>query len=196
MADIVVDVDVVVGADELRAGRLWSRRRRGRESASFAYDAAYLAHARAYPLEPGLPLVAGQQQTVGERSMFAAFSDCAPDRWGRRLIHRAEEHRAQRDATAERSFGEIDYLLGVRDDLRQGALRFVDPDTGTHLSQPEAGIPHLLELGELLGAADRVERDTATASELQLLLHGGSSLGGARPKAHVLDGKGRIARPS
>ena len=193
MADRVVDVHLVLGKEELLAGRLWSHRRRGRESASFAYDAGYLAHPRAYALEPALPLVAGQQQTAGERAMFAAFSDCAPDRWGRRLIQRDEEHRAGREGTAERSFGEIDYLLGVRDDLRQGALRFVDPDRGTYLSQADRGIPHLLELGELLGAADRLERDTATESELQLLLHGGSSLGGARPKAHVLDGDGRIA---
>ena len=193
MADRVVDVRVVVGAEELPAGRLWSHRRRGRESASFAYDAGYLAHPRAYALEPGLPLVAGQQQTAGERAMFGAFADCAPDRWGRRLIQRDEAHRARRDATAERSFGEIDYLLGVRDDLRQGALRFVDPVTGTYLSAAESGIPHLLELGELLSAADRLERDAASESELALLLHGGSSLGGARPKAHVLDADGRIA---
>ena len=140
MADRVVDVRVVVGAEELPAGRLWSHRRRGRESASFAYDAGYLAHPRAYALEPGLPLVAGQQQTAGERAMFGAFADCAPDRWGRRLIQRDEAHRARRDATAERRFGEIDYLLGVRDDLRQGALRFVDPVTGTYLSAAESGI--------------------------------------------------------
>lgn len=125
--------------------------------------------------------------------MFAAFSDCAPDRWGRRLIHRDEEHRARRDATAQRSFGEIDYLLGVRDDLRQGALRFVEPAGGAYLAAEGLGIPRLLELGALLAAADRLDRDTATESELRLLLHGGSSLGGARPKAHVLDGDGRIA---
>ncbi len=193
MADRVVDVRLVLGDEELTVGRLWSHRRRGRESATFAYEAGYLAHPRAYALEPGLPLVAGQQQTAGSRAMFAAFSDCAPDRWGRRLIQRDEEHRAQREATAERSFGEIDYLLGVRDDLRQGALRFVDPDTGAYLSRAGRGIPHLLELEELLAAADQVERNTATGSELELLLHGGSSLGGARPKAHVLDGDGRIA---
>lgn len=193
MADRVVDVRLVLGDEELAIGRLWSHRRRGRESASFAYEAGYLAHPCAYALEPGLPLVAGQQQTAGDRAMFAAFSDCAPDRWGRRLIQRDEEHRARREATAERSFGEIDYLLGVRDDLRHGALRFVDPDTGAYLSRADRGIPHLLELGELLAAADRVERNAATASELELLLHGGSSLGGARPKAHVVDGDGRIA---
>src|SRR5262245_46845363 len=60
-------------------------------------------------------------------ALFGAFSDCAPDRWGRRLIDRAEERRAEREGGAERSRGEIDYLLGVRDDLRQGAPRFRFP---------------------------------------------------------------------
>lgn len=193
MADIAVDVHVVLDERELPVGRLWSRRRRGRESATFAYDDAYLAQPGAYALDPALPLVAGQQQTAGDRATFAAFSDCAPDRWGRRLITRDDEHRAKRDGTAERSFGEIDYLLGVRDDLRQGALRFRDPNGGRYLAEQRRGIPHLLELGELLSAADRLERDTATENELQLLLHGGSSLGGARPKAHVRDQDGRIA---
>lgn len=193
MADVVADVHVVIGTDEVRAGRLWARRYRGRESASFAYDDAYLAYSRAYPLEPALPLVAGQQHTAEGRAMFAAFSDCAPDRWGRRLMLRDEEHRAERKHTTEHSFGEADYLLGVRDDLRQGALRFADPETGTFLAEESRGIPQLLQLGKLLRAADKLERDAADDDELSLLLHGGSSLGGARPKAHVLDVGGRVA---
>jgi serine/threonine-protein kinase HipA len=193
MADVIVDVHVLIGKDELRAGRLRARRNRGRESASFAYDDRYLAHPDAYALEPALPLVGGQLQTAEGRAMFAAFTDCTPDRWGRRLIMRDEEHRAKRENTAERSFGEVELLLGVRDDLRQGALRFVDPSTGTHLAPEDRGVPHLLQLGGLLRAADKLERDTADDDELTLLLHGGSSLGGARPKAHVLDVGGRIA---
>jgi serine/threonine-protein kinase HipA len=189
----VADVHVVIGDRELQVGRMWSRRRAGSESASFTYDDAYLADRDAYPLEPGLPLVGGPQHTPVGRALFAAFSDCAPDRWGRRLIHRDEEHRAEREGTAERSFGEADYLLGVRDDLRQGALRFTDPASDTYLAQPARGIPHLIELGALLHAADHVERRTATDDEVRLLLNGGSSLGGARPKAHVLDAGGNIA---
>ena len=97
------------------------------------------------------------------------------------------------DQTGAQSFGEVDYLLGVRDDLRQGALRFRDPDTGEFFADKEEGVPHLIDLPSLLDYADRAERDVANQEELDMLLKGGSSLGGARPKAHVIDKRGRIA---
>lgn len=194
MADTTTDVIVQVGDQELLCGRLWAHRRRNTESGTFAYDAAYLAHPQAYALDPALPLVAGQQQTAIGRPIFGAFSDCAPDRWGRRLVNRAEEHRVRDEGGgAQRSFGEVDYLLRVRDDLRQGALRFRDPQTGTYLAADQTGIPHVVALAELLSASERLERDQATSAELDALLRGGSSLGGARPKAHVLDEVGGIA---
>jgi serine/threonine-protein kinase HipA len=185
---------VRIGSENVPAGQLWSHRRRGTaESATFAYHTDYLARPDAYALDPALSLVAGQQQTPAGRAMFGAFTDCAPDRWGRRLIVRAERRRALREDGAERSFGEIDYLLGVRDDLRQGALRFHDSVTGTYLAHEEAGVPLLVELPNLLSASDRLERDEASEDELRALLRGGSSLGGARPKAHVLDKRGRVS---
>ncbi len=193
MAEFAVDVVVQIGGEDVLVGRLFAHRRRGVESATFAYDTDYMARPNAYELDPALSLVAGQQQTPVGRAMFGAFSDCAPDRWGRRLIARAERQRVRREGGAERSFGEIDYLLGVRDDLRQGALRFRDPATGTYLADEAAGVPPLLDLPKLLGAAERLERDEASEDELRTLLRGGSSLGGSRPKAHVLDADGRVA---
>lgn len=193
MAD-TEEVWVEIGADTLKAGKLWAHRRGRTESATFRYDPAYIASPEAYELDPALPLSEGPLQTPGSRAMFAAFSDCAPDRWGRRLIDRNEEQRVRAEGTgAERSFSEADYLLGVRDDLRQGALRFRRPGEDTWLAPERDGVPHLIELPDLLNASERMERDEATAAELKALLRGGSSLGGARPKAHVLDGEGRIA---
>lgn len=192
MADGEVEVVVELGAEDVLAGRLWSHRRRGTESATFSYATEYLTHRDAYELDPFLPLASGQQQTPAGRAIFGAFSDCAPDRWGRRLVDRAEQRRVRDHGGTPRSFGEIDYLLGVRDDLRQGALRFRDPKAGTYLAEESHGIPHLLDLPKLLNAADRLERDVADEPELQMLLRGGSSLGGARPKAHVLDDTGRV----
>ena len=109
------------------------------------------------------------------------------------LIRRRYSKAEADDNAGDQSFGEIDYLLGVRDDLRQGALRFRDPDTGEFLADEEEGVPHLIDLPRLLDYADRAERDVANQEELDMLLKGGSSLGGARPKAHVIDRKGRIA---
>jgi serine/threonine-protein kinase HipA len=193
MREREVQVWVQIAGNDVPAGRLWAHRRRGVESQTFSYDADYITRRDAYELDPALPLVVGQHQTPAERSIFGAFSDAAPDRWGRRLITRAEKQRVRRDGGAERSFGETDYLLGVRDDLRQGALRFRDVGDDVFLADETEGVPYLLELPRLLSAADRLERDEASEDEVRTLLRGGSSLGGARPKAHVLDADGRIS---
>lgn len=193
MPDPEIDVVVQIGGEDVLAGRLWSHRRRGAESATFSYAREYLAHRDAYELDPGLPLFDGQQQTRAGQAMFGALSDCAPDRWGRRLIARAERQRATREGVAERSFGEIDFLLGVRDDLRQGALRLRDPATSIYLADETGGVPPLAALPKLLSASERLERDEVSEDELRLLLREGSSLGGARPKAHVLDTDGRVS---
>lgn len=191
MSEREVEVTVTLGDREVLAGRLWAHRRNRGESQTFSYDSGYLADPGAYELDPGLPLASGAQHTPVGREIFGAFSDCAPDRWGRRLIARDERHRVKREGGAERSFGETDFLLGVRDDLRQGALRF--RDASGYLADDETGVPALLDLPRLLGAAERLEREEETDDDLAALLRGGSSLGGARPKAHVLDADGRLA---
>jgi serine/threonine-protein kinase HipA len=193
MAETAVDVVVQIGGDDVAAGTLWSHRRHKAESATFAYRPDYLAHPAAYELDPALPLVVGAQQTPGDRAMFGAFSDCAPDRWGRRLIERNEQLRVEGTGGTGRSFGEMDFLLGARDDARQGALRLREQKTGAFLAPTTQGVPPLVDLPALLDAAERLDRDEASVEELRLLLRGGSSLGGARPKAHVVDGKGNLA---
>ena len=139
-----IDVIVEIGGETVEAGRLWAHRRGQSESATFGYSSDYLARRDAYAVDPLLPLEQGQFHTPVGRSMFGAFTDCAPDRWGRRLINRGERNRAEADGTRQRSFAEVDYLLGVRDDLRQGALRFRDPETGAYLADSDQGIPHLI----------------------------------------------------
>jgi serine/threonine-protein kinase HipA len=183
----------VVGERDLLAGRLYPYRRGAVESASFVYDDRYLADPDAYSLDPALPLVTGALHTPVGRALFGAFGDCAPDRWGRTLIKRAEIARAKLAGTAPRSLSEIDVLLGVRDDLRQGALRFRLNDKGPYLAVEDSGIPLLTDLPTLLDISERAESDTADYDELNRLLRVGSSLGGARPKAHVMDSDGRIA---
>ncbi len=191
MPDREVEVFVQLAGKDVLTGRLWAHRRQNVESATFVYASDYLTGKGSYPLDPALPLVSGQIQTPENRKIFGAFSDCSPDRWGRMLIRRRSEKGDGN--TASQSFGEADYLLGVRDDLRQGALRFRDAESGEFLADEEEGVPHLVDLPRLLDYADRTERDVASREELDLLLKGGSSLGGARPKAHVIDRNGRLA---
>ena len=188
-----IEVFVADGERNIRAGRMYPHFRRGSESASFIYDDQYLANPRAYQLDPGLPLVTGTLQTPVGRALFGAFADSLPDRWGRTLIQRAERARAQAAAMAPRSMSEIDLLLGVRDDLREGALRFRYGGQEAFLADEPSGVPVLTDLPALLDIAARAERDVADYEDLKRLLRAGSSLGGARPKAHVLDSDGRVA---
>jgi len=187
-----VQVYVAVGGDDVLAGTLYSHRRRGLESATFTYTSTYLGTPGAYALDPELPLTSGALQTRVGRGLFGALTDCAPDRWGRTLLTRREAALARADGRATRTLGEIDYLLGVRDDLRQGALRF-RAGADEFLASDDTGVPALTDLPALLDLAARADSDTADLADLQRLIRVGSSLGGARPKAHVLDNNGRIA---
>ena len=192
MTDTIVDVLVQIAGEDVPAGRLWAHPHGRSGSATFAYLPEYLARKDSYELDPRLATHTGQQQTAEGQALFGAFSDAAPDGWGRRLIRRNEIHHAEKHGVPERDIPEIDYLLGVRDQLRQGALRFRTPADGTYLADDRSDVPHLIDLRRLLAAAEQFERDHETDEDLQLLLEGGSSLGGARPKAHVLDSQGQL----
>lgn len=190
--DVLVYVDLQ-GTPHL-VGRLWARMRKGRESTTFEYDKAWLAHAERFSLEPALKLVPGPYHTTADRPMFGAIGDSAPDRWGRVLMRRAERRRAEREGQTPRTLREIDYLLMVDDEARAGALRFADREGGPFLAEAgPAKIPPLIELPRLLSAAERVADESDSDEDLRLLLAPGSSLGGARPKASVRDRDGHLA---
>jgi serine/threonine-protein kinase HipA len=175
-------------------GRLWARTRKGRDSASFEYDEEWLGRTDRFALEPALELGAGPFHTPAGRAMFGAIGDSAPDRWGRVLMRRAERRRAERAGETPRTLREIDYLLMVNDEARQGALRFALEPGGPFLAADSATpIPPLVELPRLLSAAEHVVGDSDSEEDLRLLLAPGSSLGGARPKASVRDKDGCLA---
>ncbi len=189
---VLVCVDLA--GSPLRVGRLWTRVRKNRESATFEYDDEWLSHPSRFSLEPALKLGPGPFHTPSDKPLFGAIGDSAPDRWGRVLMRRAERRRAEREGEAPRTLWEADYLLMVHDEARQGALRFAEREGGPFLAQ-EAGvaIPPLVELPRLLSAAERLEEDAVTDEDLRLLVAPGSSLGGARPKASIRDRDGQLA---
>ena len=190
--EVIVHVDLH-GMPHL-LGRLWARMRKDRESATFEYDKSWLAHTERFSLEPALRLGPGPFHTPSDRPLFGAIGDSAPDRWGRVLMRRAERRRAAREGVAPRTLREIDYLLMVDDEARQGALRFSEKEEGPFLAEDgPAKIPPLIELPRLLSAAEHVVDGKDSDDDLRLLLAPGSSLGGARPKASVRDRDGHLA---
>jgi len=179
--------------EPILVGRLWSRIRKGRESASFEYDSVWLEHAERFAVEPALVLTSGSFHTQPEKVLFGAIGDSAPDRWGRVLMRRAERRRAEREGRTPRTLFEVDFLLLVDDEARQGALRFKTAPDGAFLA-PETAmrVPPLVKLPRLLSAAERVANNQEDDEDLALLVAPGSSLGGARPKASVRDHEGHL----
>ncbi len=187
---VYVDLD---GAPYL-VGRLWTRLRKNKETATFEYDADWLEHPARFSLEPALQLGPGPFHTAADMPMFGAIGDSAPDRWGRALMRRMKRRRAEREGTPPRTLHEVDYLLQVDDEARAGALRFAETAGGPFLRQDDAKhIPPQIDLPRLLSAADHVLRDKETGEDLRLLFAPGSSLGGARPKASVREKNGELA---
>jgi serine/threonine-protein kinase HipA len=192
--DTEVFVYVDLEGSPLLVGRLWARTRKGRESATFEYDEDWLKHPARFSLEPALQVAPGPFFTPANKPLFGAIGDSAPDRWGRVLMRRAERRRAEQAKETPRTLQEIDYLLMVNDEARQGALRFARELGGRFLATDEAqAIPPLVELPKLLSAADHVSTDSDSDEDLRLLLAPGSSLGGARPKASIRDRDGQLA---
>lgn len=148
-----MDVETFVYADidgeQVLVGRLWARMRKNRESATFEYDQDWIADPRRFSLEPALQLGPGPFHTTPDRALFGAIGDSAPDRWGRVLMRRAERRRAERAGETSRTLREIDYLLMVDDEARQGALRFAAQEGGPFMAQHAKRIPPLLELPRL-----------------------------------------------
>ncbi len=192
MTDKMVYVYAHLKGQNVLVGRLWSRARKGKESASFEYDQSWLARRDRFALEPQLQLTAGAFHTA-DKSLFGSIGDSAPDRWGRVLMRRAANRAAEENQTAGQTLLEIDYLLGVNDTARQGALRFSSEPGGPFLADAATHpIPPMVDLPKLLSASENVIENTESHEDLAILLAPGSSLGGARPKASVIDGRGRL----
>ena len=121
--DVLVYVDLEASSPIL-VGRLWAHSRGNKETASFEYEKDWLTHANRFSLQPALTLGPGPFHTTTRSRLFGAMGDSAPDRWGRVLMRRAERRRAEQERRSSRTLNEIDYLLMVDDETRQGALRF------------------------------------------------------------------------
>lgn len=200
MTRIAVYADWVGLDGPMRIGWLHGRQRGSSEIFEFEYEEPALADSviGATSLDPQIGLFGGPQYPEQRRTQFGAFSDASPDRWGRLLMQRRLE-RAKRAGTtpANASLHESDYLLGVHDSYRSGALRFKRDDEGPFLDDnKDFGAPPMVRLRELEAAVKKLEKDGSTPAEiddsLRILIAPGGSLGGARPKASVVDPDGGL----
>lgn len=179
-------------------GILKAEQVRGKEVFSFAYSKEWLEKGPVLELDPDLGLYAGLQYTHDEKPNFGLFMDSSPDRWGRILMERREALRAMQESRKPRILMESDYLLGVSDPYRMGGLRFKLAEDGPFLDNNVAtAAPPIASLRTLEQASLQLENEDASDSPqfvewLNLLMSPGSSLGGARPKASVIDPDGQL----
>ncbi len=166
---------------------------RGNEVFSFEYHDNWLKSNQVFVLDPDLHYYSGPQYLTEDKPGFGVFLDSSPDRWGRVLMRRREALLARMENRPQKNLMQSDYLLGVYDEHRMGALRFKESPDGPFLNDNrEMAAPPFTSLRELEYASLQLEKDDSVEDPnylkwLNLLIAPGSSLGGARPKASVLD---------
>ena len=180
-------------------GVLTAQRIRGKEVFFFEYTETWMnKHNPILFLDPHLGLYKGKQYLPDEKNNFGIFLDSSPDRWGRLLMRRREAWQAKEEGRDERTLFESDFLLGVFDGHRMGGVRFKLNEEGAYMNdQKTMATPPWTSLRELEYASLQLERDDAMNDPeyshwLSVLIDPGSSLGGARPKASVVDDKGHL----
>ena len=182
---------------EILIGTLNADVYKNKEVFSFEYDSDWIKNNPYSFFDPDLQLFRGRQYAPAEKKLFGVFTDSCPDRWGRVLMKRREAIEAKEQNRDERTLLESDFLLGIQDMARTGALRFKTDKDGSFLADnSHHAIPVWTSLRELEDAAYHFDAGDGSDEEIRrwvkILLEPGSSLGGARPKATVQDTNGSL----
>lgn len=179
-------------------GELCYEKLRGSDSYAFQYDEHWLKGHAEVKLSEDINNYPGMQYTQPGQDVFGCFSDALPDRWGRTMLKRREQILASEEKRAVRSLSSFDYLMGIDDFSRMGGFRFKKELEGEFINvSASLKIPPLTELKDLLHASREIEKSEEAnvlpeKKWIAQLIQPGSSLGGARPKASVLDEKGNL----
>lgn len=184
---IEVHVDAPALGPLTHVGWLYPPDMRSDLPATFEYSRAWLSSGQRFPLDPRLPLYPGEQHAPRARG-FGIFMDAAPDRWGRVLMERREANLARKEKRPMRRLAELDFMLGVHDFTRSGALRFRRGPDQPFIDDSALPAPPVTDLRTLAAITKKLEQpDAETLPEyeswLAMLIAPGASLGGARPKA-------------
>lgn len=177
-------------------GELGYESLRGSDNYAFKFDDNWLRQYGSLYLSADINNYPGQQYTQPGRDIFGCFSDALPDRWGRLLLNRREQILATEEKRPVRKLSSFDYLIGIDDFSRMGGFRFkTNPDGEFINCDSHLRIPPLTDLRSLVAASMEIEKSEEQnrlpeKKWIQQLVHPGSSLGGARPKAGVRDADG------
>ena len=179
-------------------GELCYEKLRGSESYAFRFDDNWLKFHAGIKLSEDINNYPGLQYTQPGNDIFGCFSDALPDRWGRTLLKRREQIQASEEKRAVRNLSSFDYLMGIDDFSRMGGFRLKRELDGDFINvSPSLNIPPLTELRQLVLASQEVEKSEENdvlpeKKWIAQLIQPGTSLGGARPKAGVLDDSGNL----
>lgn len=179
-------------------GELCYEKLRGSDSYAFKFDNDWLSLHAGIKLSEDINNYPGMQYTLPDNDIFGCFADALPDRWGRTLLKRREQLQAEEEKRAPRNLSSFDYLVGIDDFSRMGGFRFKKEKDGGFINvSPSLKIPPLTEIRELIYASQEIEKceeeDVMPEKKwIAQLIQPGTSLGGARPKAGVLDEEGRL----
>lgn len=189
--EVWLDADLV--AAPTRVG--WLSHDRGH--IRFNYDASWLTHQACFSLDPDLSLHDGMFYPGSRLGNFGIFLDSAPDRWGQTLMDRREMLQAKDNGRPARTLHAWDYLVGVQDETRQGALRFRLEGTTVFLDNQLRSAPPVTTLPQLQAVAFELTRRHIDDLDqlrqwLAVLVAPGASLGGARPKANFVQPDGSL----
>ncbi|MBR5689359.1 MAG: HipA domain-containing protein [Prevotella sp.] len=179
-------------------GELGCESLRGADSYSFKFDNEWLRHYGSLFLSADINNYPGLQYTQPNKDIFGCFSDALPDRWGRLLLNRREQLLAAEEKRPVRRLSSFDYLLGIDDFSRMGGFRFKESKEGAFINcEQRLRIPPLTDIRALAAASMEIEKSEEQnqlpeKKWLLQLVHPGTSLGGARPKAGVMNDDGQL----
>ena len=188
---VYADFDWLKGVELV--GELGYESLRGSDSYSFKFADSWIKKYNAITLSEDLNNYPGIQYTQPNKDIFGCFADALPDRWGRTLLLRREQILAQEESRAVRRLSSFDFLTGIDDFSRMGGFRFKETPDGEFINADHSlRIPPLTDLRELIAASKEIEKSEEVNALpekrwIAQLVQPGSSLGGARPKANVVD---------
>lgn len=187
--DIYVYADWLGLGGPAQIGILSAHFAKAKKAFSFEYTRGWLDKGLYQLLDPDIGFYSGPQYPT-DKENFGIFLDSMPDTWGKTLMKRREAQDARADERKAKTLYEIDYLLGVYDESRMGALRFkTDPDGPFLDNDDQNPTPPWSSLGDLQEAVRYLENESesdAIRKWIAVIIAPGSSLGGARPKANIL----------